>query len=241
MFRGIIFTGASGTGKSTLARWAARKWGLRELPSATKAAYDEAGVSHDEAFRDPGIMAEVQRDVYRKLANGIRQAAFSGYPFVSERGSDVLVYTAFMCHNSFIATVPTNDIDDVCKRPDVLTVYVRPCPLILAEARAADVGRRNRFLSDEWVWRVDGAIAYHLERHVIPHVTLTSPDWPDRTATIERAVSELIWGKRPVPEEEKRVFTGRVNLDTGSAPVTVRVTGSDEQTERKAKRKKGRK
>lgn len=217
MFNGIVFTGASGTGKSTLAKWAARKYGLRELPSATKAAYEESGTSYGDAFRDPTILAQIQLDVFRKTAGNLRNAVFSGHPWVSERGPDVLIYSSLMCHDALPFPDTIGDIDTVCKRTDVLTVYVRPCPAIIADARARDDGRRNRFLSDEWVYRVDGAIAYHLERFDIPHVTLSSPDWPDRITTVERAVSELIWGNRPAAADEvatpgtKTVFTVTVS------------------------------
>lgn len=39
-----------------------------------------------------------------------------------------------------------------------LTVFLRPNPVVLAAARASDGGRRNTFLTDEWVYGMDGAV-----------------------------------------------------------------------------------
>lgn len=219
---GLIFTGASGVGKSTLAQWAARHFGLPLLPSVTSAVYRDHGTTFEEAFRDPDALTSIQADIHQRTTErlaAVVQPGVEGFAdgFVTDRGPDVLVYTALMCHGAYPDGVPTG-LDTILKRPDVLTVFVRPCRSVLEKARATDGGRRNLFLSDEWVYRVDGALAYHLESRNIPHITLDGEDHRGRRCSVLRAASGINWRGWPDPESKavkqrsKGKGTGRKEL-----------------------------
>lgn len=126
---GIVFTGASGVGKSTLARWASSYYMLPLLSSVTTDVYRERGTTFDAAFAEP------------------------------------------------------------------------------------DGGRRNKFLSDEWVYRVDGGIAYHLESRNIPHITLDGDDHRGRRASVLRAVDAI--RRQVLPEETAKPLIASQKRRTG--------------------------
>lgn len=207
---GIVFTGASGVGKSTLARWAASRFMLPLLPSVTTDVYRERGTTFEEAFRDAERLEEIQHEIHKRTTE--RLATYvnpAGWPrrvgdmiqprpngFVTDRGPDVLVYTALMIHGAYPDGLP-EELDKILRRPDVLTVFVRPCRAVLDKARDTDGGRRNKFLSDDWVYRVDGGIAYHLETRNIPHITLDGDDHRGRRCSVLRAVSAIKWNGWP--------------------------------------------
>lgn len=215
---GIVFTGASGVGKSTLAKWSAQQFGLPLLPSVTTDVYRDFGTTFDAAMSDPDALLKIQNEIHKRTADrlndqltaGARRVGDMVHPapngFVTDRGPDVLVYTALMCNGAYPDGVPS-DLDRVFKNPAVLVVFVRPCASILSKARATDERRRSLFLSDEWVYRVDGALAYHLESRNIPHITLEGSDARGRRATILRAVNGIRWRE---PDELIPVVGGTV-------------------------------
>lgn len=190
--KGVVFCGASGTGKSTLATVTAGRYGFRPLPSITAAVYRDAGVTYAEAMGDPVKLAIIQREIHRRTAERLLLEAYAAPKspvrgFVSERGIDVLAYTALMVRGSILnedAALP-DGIASVLRRADVVTVFVRPCPQVLAEARRDDGERRNVFLTDEWVYRVDGAIRMILEATSVPYLEIDTPSLQERLKLID--------------------------------------------------------
>jgi hypothetical protein len=187
---GIIFTGASGVGKTTLAQWAAGTFGRRFVASVTAAVYADFGITYDEASRDPGTLLRVQQAIYDRTADRLAaECTRPGRGFVSDRGADVLAYTSILCPTAFQAVGVPGLIDDLMRRPDVVVFYVRPCREVLAEARTDDRGRRNVFLSDEWVYRVDGIIGYRLQANQVPHTEVTGPGLLERLDAVRATMA----------------------------------------------------
>lgn len=189
--RGVVFCGASGVGKSTLAYATAGRYGFKPLPSLTAEVYGDFGITYTEAMKDAGKLEKIQREIYRRTAARLREYADAEPPapargFVSERGLDVQAYTALMLRGATLSDTGElpDGIAEVLRRSHVVTVFVRPCPEILAESRSDDKGRRNIFLSDEWVYRADGAIRLLLELSGVDYLNLDMPGLVDRMKLI---------------------------------------------------------
>jgi hypothetical protein len=61
------------------------------------------------------------------------------------------------------------------------------------------------FLSDEWVYRVDGGIAYHLETNCVPYVSIEGESHAGRRATVKRAADAIkLAGWRTEAEKSKK-------------------------------------
>lgn len=189
--RGVVFCGASGVGKSTLAFATAGRYGFQPLPSLTAEVYQDAGVTYAEAMQDADKLERIQREIYRRTAARLRDLADAEpkYPvrgFVSERGIDVQAYTALMLRNATVnefGELP-DGIAEVLRRSHVVTVFVRPCPEVVAEARSNDKNRRNIFLTDEWIYKADGAIRMLLEISGVDYVNLDKPGLVERMRAI---------------------------------------------------------
>lgn len=184
---GIMFVGASGTGKSTLANWVAGRYSWPLVKSPTHEVYAKYGTTFDKAFSDPDKLAIIQSDILDATVIRLNEAVNKG-SFVSERGFDVVVYSSLMCPGFF--RVANHDlIADVARRPDVIVCHLKPCQEVIELARKSDGSRRNMFLSDQWVYGIDGALTSYIEQQNIPHITLAGSEMRGRMRTIERVIA----------------------------------------------------
>lgn len=184
---GIMFVGASGTGKSTLANWVSEKYCWPIVKSPTHEIYAKYQTTFDKAFSDPDKLAAIQADILDLTAIRIEEAANKG-SFVSERGFDVIVYSSLMCPG-FFKDGPFNAITSIAQRPDVIVCHLRPCQEVIELARKSDGSRRNMFLSDPWVYGIDGALTSYIEQYNIPHITLAGSEMRGRLRTLERVIA----------------------------------------------------
>jgi hypothetical protein len=85
--------GASGVGKTTLAKYVADNYGLKLLPSASRAAIAEMGLSdYKTLMADPDLYHQFGLRV-QKLQHEMEDVCIkNGEPFVSDRGFDHIAY-----------------------------------------------------------------------------------------------------------------------------------------------------
>lgn len=186
MTTAIYLVGASGVGKSTLAQAVAVRLGWRYLALSAGEAYAKHGATFDSAEADPELMRKVQTQICVDAATAIFAATAAPTPFVADRSVDYGVYTNLMCQ-------PTQEGKDAVRvmalrlRDRNARVFlVRPQASVLEAARAADAGRRSKFLSDEWVYRVDGAILFYLRDRDIPFAEIGAGTVEERTQFVVR-------------------------------------------------------
>ncbi len=189
MKRRIFLVGASGTGKSTLARAVADKLAWEYLPLSAGAAYTRHGATFASAEADPEVMQRVQTEICEDAAKAVAGAYYAGRHFVSDRGVDYYAYSMLLCNK------PTNQMGvcavilaELMKRADSAVFFCRPVPAILRAARESDSSRRSKFLTDEWVYRADGAILLLLRDRGIPFAEITGDDQAARVDTVVRNV-----------------------------------------------------
>lgn len=193
MIRAVILTGASGTGKSTLAADLSAALGWELAPSQTAAALKASGINPGEPNPDPAKLEAYQIEVTRRTAAELSDRIARGVPFISERGADVNAYTAIHGCRGVRAEEAAGDAADeleyIQEQRYVLVVFCRPVALFWQAARDADDGRRAKFLSDHWVYRVDGAIAYSLNCDSVNYLELSGPE--DRQARTIKVLAEM--------------------------------------------------
>ena len=181
--RRVFLLGASGVGKSTLARALAGELGLSYEPISGQYAYQQHGVTIEHAMRDAPTMARVQVAIADYVGSALEALADRPDGYITDRAVDLAVYGSILgfphprhkvkrVTNAMFAHPPAP------LRLAVTVVFIRPDEDILRLARVTDGGRRNQFLTDEWVYRVDGAVCHVLRTGTIDHVELP-PDCRD--------------------------------------------------------------
>jgi hypothetical protein len=184
----LFFSGASGVGKSVLAKWAAQEFGLPLRTSVNSAVYAEHKVTFEQAMADPAVMTACQREIYRRTLIDYQTAIVDGRGQVSDRGLDLVAYTADLLGAHAYADWGLEPLYDIVRRPDALVFFVRPDPAVLDVARRVDGGRRAVWLTEEIVRRIDGAIEMLLEEHRVPYLEVSGSRLKSRMNTVRRAV-----------------------------------------------------
>lgn len=134
----IAFAGASGTGKTTLARFVAQRLKLPLAPSAARLAAAEMGLDSPYDADVQGRRPELQRRIVHKRIAWQQQNA-SG--FVSDRSSyDDLAYTLIHCGEPLYAECLTPVFNqDQILQPTYTTVVF--CPMASFFSLGADPAR----------------------------------------------------------------------------------------------------
>lgn len=186
----IFLLGASGVGKSTLARHIHTKYGLPLLPSATRAAFEKCGGTADQ-FNDQGDIDKI--DEFQKTIWWFQQQIEEEYwqseetGFVTDRGFDLFAYTSkqsrvvwqIVRSPEFIAY-----LDRLRLSGQAIVFFVRPHPGMVPKLD----GRRDFFLTPEWRHGVDGVIEYILESNEIPYISISDPMLRNRLRTIDTVI-----------------------------------------------------
>lgn len=168
----VFFVGASGTGKSTMAKLLASELRLEFANITPSEVYRRHGTNVTECWTDPVKMRAVQEGIADYTIEEFeRRRESAGY--VTDRGFDLGVYGAILgyphpAHKvERLMTAMHTAPADADRELVTVTVFVRPNPRVLHQARIGDAGRRAQFLTDSWVYRVDGALAYYIRTRQI--------------------------------------------------------------------------
>jgi predicted ATPase len=175
----IYIAGAHSTGKTTLARWVARTWGLPIVTEVARAVLAETELSFATLRVDLDKTADFQREVFRRQA--VAEDS-SGHRFVSDRAFDNLAYAA--SHTIALKEILASTVGAYAARlalPGSIVFFVRPHKALLA-----DDGTRERLDWEELI-RIDGMIRLLFELHDIDYVSLASSGMAERARTV-RAV-----------------------------------------------------
>ena len=171
----IYFMGASGVGKTTLAKWAEVQFGLPILPSATAKALEEMkGSDYDKNT------VEWKNAYQRCVMNLQTKSEDSLQSFVADRACDFLAYSSVYSTQTYSHNFTA--IEYIRRLRSALVFLVHPHH----EIKATD-GRRSEYLDPETQWRLHGAIEYILESNDVPYYPITSPVIRDRARLIKTA------------------------------------------------------
>ncbi len=188
----VYLLGASGTGKSTLAKHLANELACDHLTGAVGNVLRRLGITFDLAFRDMGLMDRFQMEIWREQLAMEQPYWEAGKPFVSDRGFDLMAYASGQSRAAagIVESPLFAEYMRRLKMPGTVVFLMRPHP----DVRAESDGRRDVFLSPEWVWKVDGVIEFLLESHRVPYAPVGTASFRDRCRLAARLVSAVTQG-----------------------------------------------
>ena len=170
----IYFVGSHATGKTTLARYIAKRLELPLITEVARAVLTELETTLEALRTDLEAVSAYQERVFDQQKN-LELRTFQG---VFDRSFDNLAYTAE--HTKSYARIRrglTPDYLDVVRNGIVF--FLRPHPELLKE----DGVRAG--VKWESVIRIDGMIKLMLEEHEIPYLPIDSLEMSDRISAVE--------------------------------------------------------
>lgn len=223
---GIWLVGASGTGKTTLARALAKQLDWPLFESRTSEIMAQHG--GEEALNaDPGKRDEFQQAVFVAAVRKMAEADGCGHNFVADRAFDCLAYTADQARNLAGLAGPDNlrQLAGMLKdRPGRtnLVLFLRPCPALNERAIREDGGRRADYLDWSYVNRVDGVLQFLLEQQQVPYVPVGPGTLRDRLRLAQRLIQLASRADRAAPERPP--LTGVIGVSPRPAGEPLEVT-----------------
>lgn len=172
----VYFVGCESSGKTTLARWVAHRYGLPLVTEVARSVLAEMEIKLDVLRADIDLTNDFQSRVFKRqiLAERDQPGAF-----VSDRAFDNLAYAAQ--HSTVLS--------DVIKSAEAreymrwvsggIVLFVRPQRELIR-----DDGVRAG-LNWDAVLRIDGMIKLMLEQFEIPYLPLDTPSMQERVRTVE--------------------------------------------------------
>jgi nicotinamide riboside kinase len=189
----IYFVGSHSTGKTTMARYVSRKYGLPMISEMARAVLAELETSLDALRTDPDLVAEYQRRVFDRQVE-VERSQPGG--FVSDRAFDNLAYAAEH------ATICADMMDSAQFRDYMdwvgqgLVFYVRPHHGLLKED-----GVRSGVTWDSVV-RIDGMVKLLLEQFRVEYLPIESANMQERVRAVEFVLNRSGLRKaEPIPRE----------------------------------------
>lgn len=188
----IYFTGASGTGKTTLANYISQEYGIDSLPSAARTVISRNGLDDtrfQELLSDPARYEEFQRNVFIEQVDMEKAADSRLGSFVSDRCLDHLVFCALYSRNShkIAGSEMFHEYMKKLRDMDSVIFHVRPTWPCYHAARAE--GKRLEFLDWPAMQRFDGAVEFMLEINNISRTPITSSDMRERHRIIDSVLA----------------------------------------------------
>ncbi len=172
----VFFTGASGVGKSTLADWVGRSFGIPVLRDLTRTIAVKHG-GFEKIQSDQDARERFQIEVFECIA----KVTTGQNHFVIDRTPlDVLAYTtryaqcAWMLREKLAASLSVLRMS--------IVFFVRPDPSVLTAA--VKESERMKYLSQQAVHGLDGSIQTLLEMYNVPHIQIGGSDFSDRCRTV---------------------------------------------------------
>lgn len=178
----IYIAGAHSTGKTTLARWVARAYGLPLVTEVARSVLAELELPLETLRIDLDRTRMFQAEVYKRQ-EALERAA--GNRFVSDRTFDNLAYA---CHHTIALREIAADMGRYAQRlreAGAIVFFVRPHRSLLAE----DGVRASVFWEE--ILRIDGMIKLLLELNDIDYVTIDTPNMSERARTIRGVLSVI--------------------------------------------------
>ena len=188
----VYFVGASGVGKSTLARHAAERFGLKLLPSAARQVSAELGLaSAGDVFGSTDAADAFQSEVFRRQ---LKNESEAGDRFVSDRAFDHVAYAAEVSLTTWqtARSEEWRGYLDSLRLSSAVVFFVRPAPG--GAWPSARDGTRDRYLEPAMVHRVDGVVQYVLESNEVPYIPVLPATPRDRTRLVEWVLWRLTKG-----------------------------------------------
>ena len=177
----VYFIGAHSTGKTTLSRYVANKYGLPLLPEVARLVLAERELSMESLRLDLDVVDSFQKEIFvRQMASerGVKD-------FVSDRCFDNLAYAAQ--HSRILKDVlEMSDLKEYVKHmrdPDVFLFFVRP-----ARATMREDGVREPVDWEE-VLRIDAMIKFMLEMWGLGYYTIATHGMQERARLIDAVLS----------------------------------------------------
>jgi nicotinamide riboside kinase len=175
----IYFVGAHSTGKTTLARWTARQFGLPIVSEVVRSVLAEREIPLERLKTQVELHGEVQQEIFeRQLA--AEERIDGGY--VSDRAIDNLVYAAdgtFIAARLFRSESFRRYVDHV---KGGIVFFARPDRRLIAEDGVRDD------VSYDGVLRIDGAVKLLLELLEVPYVPITPANMQERCRLVQQVV-----------------------------------------------------
>lgn len=164
----IFLVGASATGKTTLAKQLAERFGLKLVKSKTEKIRAKFGGA--EGMRNPKTRARFQARLLVANSEALIGLVRSGERFVCDRSIDAIAYTNMECDSDEIMKQERNGsfrrlvdlMGRYSRKEKILVVYVRPCE----ELRLAALAERGpvSYIEPKYVEGIDELIGRYL-RH----------------------------------------------------------------------------
>lgn len=173
----VYFIGSHSTGKTTLARYVAERYGLPLLNEVARQVLAERELSMEKLRTDMGSVDSFQKDVFLRQ---MREEA-GRQDFVSDRSFDNLAYAAQ--HASVLREVLAHaSLPEYLERlrgDGVFLFFVRP-----SRSTMADDGVREQ-VDWEGVLAIDAMVKFMLEMWGLRYICLSTPSMQERARTID--------------------------------------------------------
>ena len=178
----VYIAGAHSTGKTTLARWTSREFGLPMVNEVARSVLAEMELPLTVLRTDLTRTEEFQREVFRRQEAAELKA---GNRFVSDRTFDNLAYMAHHTLGLRKLMPVTERYCDRLRQPGSVVFFVRPHRELLA-----DDGVRAGVNWEE-ILRIDGMVKLLLEIQDIDYVTIDTLNMAERARTMRCVLSAL--------------------------------------------------
>jgi nicotinamide riboside kinase len=176
----IYFVGAHSTGKTTLARWAAGRFGLPLVSEVVRTVLAEREIPLERLKTQVDLHGEVQQEIFERQLRA-EERIEGGY--VSDRAIDNLVYAAdgtFIAARLFRSEPFRRYVDHV---RGGIVFFTRPDRRLVAQDGVRDDA------CWESVLRIDGAVKALLEILDLPYVPITPASMQERIRLVEAVVA----------------------------------------------------
>jgi hypothetical protein len=200
----IYFVGSHATGKTTMARWVSRRYGLPMITEVARGVLAELETNFEQLRTDMDMVADYQRRVFERQ---IATERLQEKGFVSDRAFDNLAYAAE--HTTILGDLMFHDGGDELRRymewvNGGLVFFVRPQRDLLKE----DGVREG--LDWDSVVRIDGMVKLLLEQYRISYMPIDTPSMQERVRAVEFVLSRtagLAQQTLPIVSLPQRVVT----------------------------------
>ena len=176
----IYFIGSHATGKTTLCRWASRRYGLPMISEVARAVLAEMETALDALRTDMDLVAEYQERVFARQVAVEKQHAAR---FVSDRAFDNLAYVAEHTLNAGAMMDGERFRDYMRWVSEGVVFFLRPHKDLLKE----DGVRAG--VAWESVVRIDGMVELMLEQHRVQYLPIESVSMQERVRAVEFVLS----------------------------------------------------